>query len=351
MQNIKIIASHLSGKGGTETVLKKVMESNYLNSEFNLELHTFDDMADSSWTKSFKSQVSKGGKSRLLNLLKYLMLLVYSKNDVLIILGPELINIASLYRKIFKGRYLIVSWVHFTLEDNSFINTNKLALADYHLAISTGIVKQLQTIGVDKSKIRLIYNPVSKTDKRIKKSEDCQFIYVGRVMLNGQKNIRELINSLAKVTGKWSLNIIGDGPDLVKCQLYAEQILGKESQRITWSGWKNDPWEDVDSATALVLTSKFEGFGMVLAESISQSLPAISSNCEVGPSDIISDRNNGFLYSPGDTDKLSEYLQLFIDDKDNISRELIPETLNKFYAEQYFRNFGNIITEFGDSNG
>ena len=47
--------------------------------------------------------------------------------------------------------------------------------------------------------------------------------------------------------------------------------------------------------SAFVMTSKYEGFPMVLLEASSFGLPLISYDCYCGPKDIIDDGKNGFL--------------------------------------------------------
>ena len=68
---------------------------------------------------------------------------------------------------------------------------------------------------------------------------------------------------------------------------------------ITWHGWVDKPWEKINSASCTLLLSKFEGFPMVILESLSYGIPVISSDCPTGPEDLIID------------DELSTQVQLF----------------------------------------
>ncbi|TNK98595.1 hypothetical protein [Fructilactobacillus sanfranciscensis] len=75
--------------------------------------------------------------------------------------------------------------------------------ADYYLSISSGITKELEKNGIKKSSISTIYNPVLTSENNISKSNDgiSRFVYVGRVMLNGQKNIKEMICASILIIG------------------------------------------------------------------------------------------------------------------------------------------------------
>ena len=76
------------------------------------------------------------------------------------------------------------------------------------------------------------------------------------------------------------------------------------------------PRKDVEyfykRASLFLLTSKSEGFGMVLLEAISFGLPCVSFDCPSGPRDIIRNNENGFLIAPNDEIAFEEAVVKFI---------------------------------------
>jgi glycosyltransferase involved in cell wall biosynthesis len=65
-------------------------------------------------------------------------------------------------------------------------------------------------------------------------------------------------------------------------------------------------------ASLFLLSSKTEGFGMVLLEAISFGLPCISFDCPSGPRDIIKNNENGFLVPPNNQLALAQSVLEFI---------------------------------------
>ena len=63
------------------------------------------------------------------------------------------------------------------------------------------------------------------------------------------------------------------------------------------------------------MTSKFEGFCVVLIEAMSVGLPVVSYACPCGPKDIITDGEDGFLVNPGKEEELAEKICYLIEDE------------------------------------
>ncbi len=66
--------------------------------------------------------------------------------------------------------------------------------------------------------------------------------------------------------------------------------------------------EEIAKAELMLSTSKMEGFGLAILESLSVGTPVISYDIDYGPSEPIQDGFNGYLVPKGDINQMVERL-------------------------------------------
>ncbi|MFL2030052.1 glycosyltransferase [Loigolactobacillus zhaoyuanensis] len=345
---ISIIAPVLSGKGGTETVINKVLNSDSLKqSQISTTLFLAGGTYSLEWLKNTSANrlISITEKNKLLKLLRFIQYLLHTDDQLLLILSTKLIVLAYWIKKIFNRKYTIISWIHFSLNDEPEVHTKDLHYADAHFAISSGIREQLLALGIPDNNIYTVYNPVSPNQNIIPQAEQAKFVFIGRILFDGQKNLKELIDGLAQVKlNNWQITMIGTGPDLQKCQNYIAEKYPNLIQSFIWKGWVDDPWTIIDEASLLLLTSKFEGFPMVLLEAISRGLPCLSSDCPTGPADIIQPAINGDLYQMGNLQEFSSKISYLLDEV-HFESKTVKSSIEKFYDQSYEKNILKALNE------
>ena len=143
--------------------------------------------------------------------------------------------------------------------------------------------------------------------------ESKQIISVGRLVF--QKGFDRLIDAWALVYAQypdWTLNIYGNGN--LKSQL-EQQIVRLGLQKVILI---HDPVSNIEdkyvNSSGLVLSSRYEGFGLVLIEAMSCGVPIVSYSCPCGPKDIIDDGIDGFLVDEGDVSGLANAIVRLIED-------------------------------------
>ncbi len=150
---------------------------------------------------------------------------------------------------------------------------------------------------------------------RISKCDNKRAICVGR--LNEQKGYEYLIDAWSLVAIKhpdWRLDVYGAGE--IKAEL--QQMIN--SKGLNKSLVLNEPvsniMEEYLESSIYVMSSRYEGFGMVLIEAMACGVPCVSFNCPYGPSDIISDREDGLLIEYLNTQALADGICMLIENPD-----------------------------------
>lgn len=342
MDRILIITPAMSGHGGTESVLSKVISHNP-NGYFLFVIST----ENKSWlrqTKLDNSCIYIGRNGKIRKIFALIKVINKIKPKVVISLDTKYIFFLSKFRSVTQLKFKLVSWIHYSLFNEPSVNTKWLKLADYHLAISNGIANQMLKLGIPSEKIYRIKNPIERQSRVILQSP-CKnnFIYIGRTYLYGQKNLAELMDGLALVDQAWHLDVYGDGPDFDECQQYAQKKgIGNN---INWHGFTQAPLEKIQTADALLLSSTYEGLPMVILEALSYGIPCISSNCPSGTTELIKNGENGYLYNMGDSADLAKKVTEYITDGVKMTNSEIKSTINDFYEDNYFSRFDKTINE------
>lgn len=142
-------------------------------------------------------------------------------------------------------------------------------------------------------------------------------IAVGR--LDYQKGFDRLIQAWRIVqqheTFKdWTLDIFGQGEwkemlqnMIDKAELNKHTHINKPTNAIG---------KEYANSSLIVMTSNYEGFGMVLVEAMACGVPAIAFDCKCGPKDIIKNGKNGLLIANGDINGLAEAMMKLMSDRD-----------------------------------
>ena len=129
---------------------------------------------------------------------------------------------------------------------------------------------------------------------------------VGRLAV--EKDFPTLVRAFAKVARQRParLLILGEGPERARIlATAAEEGVG---DRIALPGRVANVFAPLSRAHAFALSSRFEGFGNVLVEALACGLPVFSTDCPVGPREILAHGRFGRLVPPGDAAAMAEGL-------------------------------------------
>ena len=167
----------------------------------------------------------------------------------------------------------------------------------------------------DLSNVWVIPNPVLLSARKYSPLENGRVISVGR--LEYQKGFDVLIRVFARIHEHfpdWILDIYGEGTlkEELQHQIDDLSLLGIVNLR----GTTDRILSEMNKSSFFVMSSRFEGFGMVLVEAMSQGLPCVSFDCPNGPADIIENEQNGLLVPNQDEERLYDAMRLMMENRE-----------------------------------
>ena len=197
--------------------------------------------------------------------------------------------------------------------------------------------------------IKKIYNPCvfQKNFQSIYKLNSKVIVSCGT--LNKVKRFDHVIATAEKVFAKhsdWCWHIYGDGPEKSNLEkMIRERRLEKS---VFIKGYETNKNVIYGDKSFMVLTSNFEGFGMVLVEAMQYHLPIISYSVNYGPKEIVEEGINGFLVESGNIELLSDAVEKMIEDTDKrqIMSKKAYQSLNRFDNEQITKQWIDLFEMF-----
>lgn len=124
-----------------------------------------------------------------------------------------------------------------------------------------------------------------------------------------------------KQISEWRLDVFGDGDRTPYEQLIDELKINRKCCKL--HGRTDDVEKEYCNSSIFVLSSRFEGFGMVLTEAMVCGLPVVAFDCPWGPRSIITDGGDGILVENGNVEALASSLSKLMSD------EILRQSMSK----------------------
>jgi len=251
--------------------------------------------------------------------------------------------------------------------------------SDKVICVSKGIEDDLKNnFKINQNKLSVIYNciknrEIEELSAEELSSEEMVYFQDKRVIVNvgrlveakGQWHLLKAFKEILKKTPNAFLVIVGEGNLEVKLKELATNLA--IDKNIFFAGYNKNPFKFISRAELFISSSVYEGFGLSILEAMCCKIPVISTDCKVGPSEIMDFWSEvkenvvtefGILTLPGDKNPNFE-MNLLTKDEESLvqavdllfsNKELckkISENCNKrvdfFSLESNIRNWMNIL--------
>jgi glycosyltransferase involved in cell wall biosynthesis len=218
---------------------------------------------------------------------------------------------------------------------------------------------------LDASKVLTIPNMVAANDEISLDSKSTRIIAVGR--LAPQKGFDMLIDAMREVVAKypdWTLDIFGEGEDKMKLQNQIECCNLKSN--VSLKGYSKNIVSEFEKSAFFVLSSRYEGFPLVLVEALGLGMPCVAFDCPEGPSQLLEkgggvlipfNRDCGNSKTVGYSENVSNLSQAIaymienpafrdkcVEHRDFIRRELSPDVIYKKWEGLLCKKGGGVTS-------
>lgn len=222
---------------------------------------------------------------------------------------------------------------------------------DMITGVSEGVARDIMDLtGVPSDKVAVVYNPVVIPDiERMGRmpaehpwfSDGGPPVILGIGRLTRQKDFHTLIRSFSEVikTTPCRLIILGEGEDLQSLGDLAKNL--EVEKLVDFPGFQSNPYSFLGGSGLFVLSSRWEGFGMVLVEAMALGIPVVSTDCPSGPREILGEGLYGPLVPVQNPTLMSQAIIQVL--KNPPEKELLRSASENFSIERITKRYLDVL--------
>jgi len=189
-------------------------------------------------------------------------------------------------------------------------------LADYIWCPSKFVENSLLKVNIPSNKLFVSYLGIDVkhffANSIVTNEQYFTILFVGNICI--QKGIHILFNAVKKLETTKRIKIILNGnPDHEASKLIDKFLFDQRNYNIEIEVSFGDPRRFLSKSSVFVLPSLHDAFGIVVLEAMAAGLPVIVSD-NVGASELIKHKKNGYIFPSGNSSLLTYYLQTLLDD-------------------------------------
>lgn len=322
------ISNGITGSGGLERVLS--VKALMLAEDFEYEVHIISlNEKNKMPFFSFSTKIHFHTIDVSGNSLRYFLQYKNGLQNIVNLVKPDLISVCDDGLKGFflpriistKAKWIYERHVSKLIEHNGTNNIvidlltkfkwflmEKLAgNFDRFIVLTEGNKKEWTSL----KNLEVIPNPLSFYPEGSSALDQKTVICVGKICYQkGQDLLIEIWDLVWKKHPDWKLELYGTADET-----FLNTSHLSEKNIYHFPAVKDIEQKYLDSSI-YAMTSRFEGFGMVLIEAMACGVPCVSFNCDYGPGDIITNDEDGFLVEKEDLNQFAEKLLFLIENEE-----------------------------------
>lgn len=195
------------------------------------------------------------------------------------------------------------------------------------------------------SNVSVLPNPLAYQPQKTVPTKEKIILAAGRLDVWQVKGFDLLIEAWCQIAGQypdWKLCIAGQDNNNAKD--YLESMINENAKgQVAFLGFRKDMLAVYQQASIFVLSSRYEGFGLVLIEAMSQGCAPIACDFNGRQSEIITSKDEGIVCPVNDRVALAEAIKEMIENKEY--REHVQK---KAIERSRYYSLNNTMDRWGD---
>ncbi|MCQ2516603.1 MAG: glycosyltransferase family 4 protein [Saccharofermentans sp.] len=321
--NVCIFNGDMSRGGGTERITQILANALSDYCEFCITVLNLNNATGTSYyplSDNVNIHILKS-KTLFWKIIELASFLREKKIDVIIDVDIML-GMYSLPALVLSPKTKLVSWEMFNLRNDigskrtNLIREICLKKSAYYINQTKGDMEAFINEMPVKCPITYIYNPCeidySYTDYDINSKT---IVTAGHFFYTkGYDLAIEVARYVFEKHSDWKWEFYGDGNKLEECKALVKEYGLEEN--VFFCGRTKNIMAAYKKAAMYVMTSRTEGFGLVLTEAKSCNLPTLAYDIDFGPREIIDDGVSGYLVKAFDSNKMADKICTLIENEE-----------------------------------
>lgn len=314
--NLLYITNGITGSGGLERVLSIKTTTLIDKYDYNIYILTLNETSKTSFFK-FSDKVKRININVQGNPISKIKQYIRGVKNVINTIKPDVISVCddglkgTLFPIIFGCKIPVVYERHVSKEIERQLDDDRLSVRlkrrikfylmdqgakrfNSFVVLSEGNAKEWKKV----KNITIIPNPLPFCTKNKALLNNKKVLAVGKQSFQkGYDRLIEIWKIVNKKHPDWKLEVYGKLAPELGLEKKVEELGLSDSIRF-FPPTREITQQYMDSSI-YVMSSRYEGFGMVLIEAMIHGVPCVSFDCPYGPASIIDNNQNGFLIENG----------------------------------------------------